>query len=298
MAQETLSTSQLTAVFGDNEAGTGPHAHHRAGYNGLWSLTSVHARENCFVPSVAGLNLEHLMDDLFMSEEGGEIFEPRQHPMTLSRLSDNAVQLTQEASPLTGVASTTTFTAVEPHCIDMTFTARLTAPPRSGRRFGFFWASYINAPQNPSLQFLDGENIWCCLSPDGHGDHSGNTVCHLSADATWGDPSRQYNTHSLTHSLSRRRYSRPLFFGRPGDGSMLYLQMFDQERPVRLCMSPSGGGNNQGQRLRNPAWDFQYILDEAEAGSQCRLRSRLVYKPYVDRDEIEPLYDEWLAGLS
>ena len=98
MAHETLRTAELSIVVGDNEVGIGEHAGHRPGYNGVWCLTSVHAPENCFVPSLSGLNLEHLMDDLFMTEAGGEIFEPRQHPMTLQRLSDTSVRLLQQAS--------------------------------------------------------------------------------------------------------------------------------------------------------------------------------------------------------
>ena len=105
MAHLTLKNSQLSAVIGDNGAGDAAHPQHRAGYNGLWSLTSVHAPHNCFVPSVAGLNLEHFMDDLFMTEEGGEIFEPRQLAMTLEHLSEREARLVHGASPLTEVSS-------------------------------------------------------------------------------------------------------------------------------------------------------------------------------------------------
>jgi len=297
MAYETLSTEELSVVVGDNEQGAGEHAGHRAGYNGVWSLTSVHASDNCFVPAVAGLNLEHLMDDLFMTEEGGEIFEPRQHPMTLERISATSARLFQDTSPMTGVSSITTFTVSEPHVIDMSFQATLTRPPRAGNSFGFFWASYMNAPESPALQFLNPDGIWCSLSPDGHGDDSGNTVCHVSADATWGDSGRSY-PGSLAHSFSKCRYDTPVMFGRPGDGAMMYLQMFDQRQPVRLCMSPSGGGRNDEKRLLNPAWDFQYIIDDASAGTQCSLHTRVVYKPFIERGEIEQLYGQWQDDLG
>ncbi len=114
MAFETLTTSELSVVVGDNEPGSGAYSVHRAGYNGVWSLTSTHAPETCFSPAVAGLNLEHLMDDLFITDEGGEIFEPRVHPMQLKRTADNAVRLSQESSPLTGVSSETVITVREP----------------------------------------------------------------------------------------------------------------------------------------------------------------------------------------
>jgi hypothetical protein len=298
MAYETLNTGELSLVIGDNEQGTGEHADHRPGYNGVWSLTSVHAPGNCFVPGVAGLNLEHLMDDLFMTAEGGEIFEPRQHPMAIERVSDTVVRLRQGPSPLTGVSSSTTFTVREPHIIDMDFEATLTEPPRAGASFGFFWASYMHAPESPALQFLNPEGIWCSLSPDGHGDDSGNTVCHTSATAVLGDSSRQYRAQSLAHSFSKRRFDVPVMFGRPGDGSMLYAQMFDQRQPVRLCMSPSGGGCNHERRLLNPAWDFQYIIDQATAGTQCSMRTRVIYKPFIGRVEVERLYGQWLTELD
>ena len=55
---------------------------------------------------------------------------------------------------------------------------------------------------------------------------------------------------------------------------------------------------NREKRLYNPAWDFQYVVDEAAAGTEFCLRSRLVYKPYVDREEIEQLYQQWTAELQ
>ncbi|MBT4610304.1 MAG: hypothetical protein HOC05_09710 [Gemmatimonadetes bacterium] len=238
------------------------------------------------------------MDDLFMTQEGGEIFEPRKHPMRLERLSETAVRLTQEASPLTGVTSETIFSVGEPHFIDIDFHATLTRPPRSGNRFGFFWASYINAPDSPALQFLDPGGIWCCLSPDGHGNDSGNTVCHDGVAPAWGDPEQQYNDGSLAHSFSKRHFGLPLMFGRPGDGQMMFLQMFDQQQPVRLCMSPTGGGREEGARVNNPAWDFQYIIDDAVAGAELHLRSRVIYKQFVDANEAETLYEQWTSTLE
>ena len=67
MGHLLLKTEELAVLIGDNEPGQGDHMAHRAGYNGVWSLTSIYAPDNCYVPSVAGLNLEHCMDGLFMT---------------------------------------------------------------------------------------------------------------------------------------------------------------------------------------------------------------------------------------
>jgi hypothetical protein len=299
MSHVLLTGGDLSVVIGDNEAGEGDLSVHRAGYNGVWSLTSRHYPQNCFSSSSGGLNLEHLMDDLFMTEEGGDIFEPRHLPMTLTRVSDTSAKLTHAPSPLTGVESETTFALVEPHTIDMAFRATLYRPPRAGRRFGFFWASYIHAPDCPSLCFMDANGLWSGLNPDEHGNTGGNTVCHESvAEPFFGDQTRRYRAGSLTHATSGRRFSRPLMYGRPGDGTMLFLLMFDQAERVRLCMSPSGGGVDREKRAYNPAWDFQYVIDDPEVSVDYGLRCRLVYKPYVSRDEVEGLYAGWVEGLE
>jgi hypothetical protein len=299
MGHVLLEGGDLSVVVGDNEAGEGDLSVHRAGYNGVWSLTSRHCPQNCFVSSSGGLNLEHLMDDLFMTEEGGDIFEPRHLPMTLTQVSAAAATLTHAPSPLTGIASETRFALVAPHAVDMTFRATLHRPPRAGRRFGFFWASYLHAPDSPSLCFVDATGLWSGLNPDEHGNTGGNTVCHESAaEPFFGDRARQYRAGSLTHSASVRRFSRPLMYGRPGDGAMLFLLMFDQAERVRLCMSPSGGGIDRDKRAYNPAWDFQYVVDDPEVGAEYGLGCRLVYKPYVSRDEVEALYAEWIERLG
>ena len=87
MASETFTVGDLTAVIGDNAAA----GEHRAGYNGLWSLTHRTETTNLFVPTVAGLNLEHIFDGETLDPPGQSkiFFEPRNAPMTLRKLSDH-----------------------------------------------------------------------------------------------------------------------------------------------------------------------------------------------------------------
>ena len=87
----------LTAVVGDNAAA----GDHRAGYNGLWSLTHRTEPTNLFVPAVAGFNLEHIFDGETLDPPGqtGLFFEPRNAPMRLRRLSDRAAELHQPPTP-------------------------------------------------------------------------------------------------------------------------------------------------------------------------------------------------------
>src|SRR5437763_15393711 len=107
MAHDTFQAGDLTAVIGDNAAA----GEHRAGYNGLWSLTHRREPANLFVPSVAGLNLEHIFDGHRCDADGGNriFFEPRNAPMNFRRVSDREAELHQPETPTFHVDSWTRF---------------------------------------------------------------------------------------------------------------------------------------------------------------------------------------------
>src|SRR5215217_7363821 len=75
-----VTIGDLTAVIGDNDA----KGEHRAGYNGLWSLTHKTEPTNVFVPTVAGMNFEHVFDGETLDPPGKSelFFEPRNAKMT------------------------------------------------------------------------------------------------------------------------------------------------------------------------------------------------------------------------
>src|SRR5438067_11157397 len=97
MPSDTFALGDLTAVIGDNDA----RGEHRAGYNGLWSLTHKAEPANLFVPTVAGMNFEHIFDGETQDPPGqSEIhFEPRRAKMTFEKLSATSALLRQPATP-------------------------------------------------------------------------------------------------------------------------------------------------------------------------------------------------------
>src|SRR5437879_4031077 len=97
MAHDTFRAGDLTAVIGDNESSGA----HRAGYNGVWSLTHKSEGTNLFVPAVAGLNFEHIFDgDKRDADASRKIFfEPRNAPMTLEKISAGEAELHQPPTP-------------------------------------------------------------------------------------------------------------------------------------------------------------------------------------------------------
>lgn len=284
MGSVTLSAGNLTAVIGDNQAA----GEHRAGYNGIWKLTHTDQAESPFVPSVAGLNLEHIFDG---ATDGNPaiFFEPRHAPMKLDQTADGAVQLHQPPTPTFHLESWSTFRLVEPDYVDFAFRC---VPRQHAFRFGYiglFWASYLNAPEDKSMYFLGGEgpSSWQQLCTPAHNRDS--TVCKRGhrKPLRFAEDFRD----CLHRNLSPLVYDEPFFGGNFRNMTLLYL--FDLDERLRLTHSPSGGGYNPGQRTSNPAWDFQFIIPEYEPNREYGFRARVVYRPRMSRQAILEEYRSW-----
>lgn len=296
MAHATFHVGDLTATIGDNAA----DEEHRAGYNGVWSLTHASAgARSVFVPGIAGLNLEHVFDgehdvppDVF--------FEPRRWPMTFARVSEAEAELHQPPTPTFHVESRTRFTLAPPHYLDMIF--RCVPEQHVFRRgyMGVFWASYIDGPEDKSMYFLgvpDGApagtaSTWMQLCTPRHNDSS--TVRHVDDKValTFRDGHRE----ALYRSLSPLRFDLPLFYGHIDD--LVWVVMFDRTAGLRLTHSPSGGGFNEPRRTTNPAWDFQLIVPEPEVMTEYTIRVRTVLRPRCGREEILREYEEWKRAIK
>src|SRR5690606_9414641 len=98
----TLEAGDLAVTFADN---TAYGENHRERYNGISELRHKAAPENLFVPFYAGFNLEHFFGGDFLEE----LFEPREHPMVLSKIDDVTVRLYQPPPPRSKVETWTTF---------------------------------------------------------------------------------------------------------------------------------------------------------------------------------------------
>ena len=290
MAHFTFKVGDLTAVIGDNAA----QEQHRAGYNGVWSLThKANAARSLFVPGIAGLNYEHIVN----GEEPPDakvFFEPRNAPMTFMQRSDSEGELHQPPTPTFHVESWTRFRLVAPHYLDMSFrcVAHQHVFPRG--YLSLFWASYINAPLDKSMYFLGAlegqpQPMWSQLCSQFHNRDS--TVRHREdkLELTFA-PGRE----TLYKSLSTFRFDTPLFYGHCDD--LLWLVMFDRSEGIRLTHSPSGGGANAAQKTTNPAWDFQFLVPKPEVMKEYGFKVRTVLRPRCSREEVLADYRNWNAA--
>lgn len=285
MAHETFKAGDLTAIIGDNSAAGA----HRAGYNGVWSLTHRNEPANLFVPTVAGLNLEHIFDgDKNDADGSGKIFfEPRHAPMTLQKLSDTSAELHQPPTPTFHLESWTRFTLTPPHYLDMHFRCKPRQHVFANGYIGLFWASYINAPDDKSIYFRQA-GLWQQLCTQRHNDES--TVRHK--DDKIDLKFRPGYRDALFRNLSPFRFDEPLYYGL--FRGMMAILMFDRVEGVRFTHSPSGGGVAAKEQTTNPAWDFQYLLPKYEVNEEYQLRVRLVYRERCSREEVSKEYQAWM----
>jgi hypothetical protein len=284
MAHDTFRAGDLTAIIGDNAAS----GMHRAGYNGLWSLTHRTEPANLFVPTVAGLNFEHIFDGDRIDKDKTQrvFFEPRHAPMTLRRLSATEAELHQPPTPTFHLESWTRFALSAPHYVDMSFRCRPTQHAFAHGYIGLFWASYINAPEDRSMYFRQG-GVWQQLCTQRHNDES--TVRHRD-DKIELRFSERY-PQALYRNLSPLRYDEPFYYGLFRNHTVILL--FDRVEGIRFTHSPSGGGGNKELQTTNPAWDFQYIVPKYEVKKEYGFRVRLAYRLRCSRADILREVNTW-----
>ena len=278
----TLEKGDIKGIFVDNSE---IQPHHRRGYNGIAQLYHVQEDSGIFVPAFAGFNLEHI----FGGDSLQQLFEPRQHPMTLYRKGEDEVMLYQGRTPLSDVESLTSFKIVAPHYIDITFQCVFHDDDFFHHDYaGLFWASYIHNPEDKKLYFPgikensgDSSSLVAAWSEQ-HGVASTHRSIRDDQDFFFAE---DFNARLASH-FSSYRYTAPYFFGRYKNMVLAFL--FDSKEIIRFSQSPTGGGE------LNPAWDFQYLVPSPRTGKKYSFKARIVYKPFVNEMDILSEYERWV----
>jgi len=276
----TIKNGNLMVTFIDNKK---YGEHHRAGYNGIAELFHAVQDSAVFVPFYAGFNLEHI----FGGDSLSELFEPRKHPMMLFRKSENEVLLYQEPTPISAVESLTAFKVTAPHYIDITFQCIFHNVDFFQHNYaGLFWASYINQPTDRKIYFMGtpqdhSEISWIEAFSAKHGLKS--THKHIEDDQNFYFADN-FNATLASH-FSDYRFSSPFYFGK--FHNMVFAYLFDSNEIIRFSQSPTGGGEF------NPAWDFQYLIPNPTADKVYTFRSRIIYKPFMNKEDVSHEYENW-----
>ena len=289
-----LKSSRLKVTLGNNRSAEINGEQHRAGYNGIFAITSPDQPESPFVPAYSGWNLEHYFDASPRSA-ANIFFEPRYAAMKLKRSDNRTVELYQSATPAYQVESWTRFRASDPYYLDFSYRCKPHRDDYAGDFLGVFWASYMNGPIDKSIYFLDGESsltqpTWRQLCTQ---QHNRDSTVKQNQDST----ELKFETgDTLFSNISPMTYSAPFFYGR--FRNMVLIYVFRENQNLRFAHSPSGGGRNSAGNDTNPAWDFQLIIPNTQKGQEYQLEGRLIYKPWKGRADVLAEVSRYLQGVK
>jgi hypothetical protein len=295
-----LELGELRVLFRDNSSS--PRV--LSGADALFNR--VHAPEfDAFDPdspgASAGLNFEHIISG---HASPNNKFTPRHGKYALARRRGapqvRLVRLAED-DPWR-MASTLTYTLVEPCYIDLDFRCHVQEPALFGAR-GYavlFFANYMNDMQQVALNFLgktsprDDERWMVAFAPPGHADYNGGgTYRHVDAPPLVYDADHDFKLNLW--SYDQPRFTRPFYFGRAAHG-MALVMMFDRgytpRDEVRMSLFKF-----KVAKFPRPALDWQYVIHRVAAGEEYGFRARLAWKKFVSTDDCRQQYDDWLRGL-
>jgi hypothetical protein len=275
-----LNRGDVTIVVVDNAAGdTAALSEHRAGYNGLASLTSESRPANLFVPNYAGLNFEHIHDGTLAVNR--EKFEPRRSTLQLRAIDKYTVELYQPPTANWKLESCGRYHLLADGVVEYTFECIPRADVFHNDFIGLFWASYINAPQDGAIHFRgrstdqSAGTRWIRAESPAHGTDSthppAGPLPRLEIDAEF--------PLTLVNHPSDYVYTEPWYFG--VSHRQAYVLMFRERDQIWFAQSPTGGGRT------NPAWDFQWFIPEYRVGAAYGFVMRAAYLPYESLEQVE-----------
>lgn len=269
-----LERKDVQAVIVTNEAvNDDVLPNHRAGYSGVAKLTHKARPENLFVPGIAGLNFEHILDGTIPPDRKTQ-FEPRNHPMELRLIDKHTAELCQSPTFLHALESCQRYELLSDGTIQLTIEVTARNPSFPNKYINLFWASYIHQPESLDIHFKTQQGWTRGVTP-AHGEFS----THIAPDDKRQFPHDTPFPLTLVFSLSNHRFTEPWYFGI--SHGMAFVQMFRARDEPRLTQSPSGGGKG------NPAWDFQFNVSGYEPGKIYSFVMRAAYLPYKSHEQID-----------
>ena len=81
---------------------------------------------------------------------------------------------------------------------------------------------------------------------------------------------------------------------------MVLIFVFDKPEWLRFFCSPTGGGGSILPGKSCPAWDFMWIIPEAEysTGREYEFRMRMIYKRFISNEDVIVEYERTQKELS
>jgi hypothetical protein len=257
-----------------------PFSHH-LGYHGIRTLYDKTEKRNLVVPLISWLNLQGVRltgieNDPVDARAWAGV--GRGWPMRMERKGAGVV-LILDPRPNTQFRYSIEFQPAEPDGID--FSIRLVfhkKPAKEPARFRGSWPCYVNAFDDVRFYYPRGKTPqewkWDSLGKN--------------PDIVIGEPvgykHRQEGFRAEDQVL-------PVGFGRIGH--RVLILMFDDPK-VRFFMVNSGG-HYSISAIQNPAWDFEWVMDDYPLDKPVGFNGRLVYTVFDNEEKIMRRYREWVA---
>lgn len=285
-----LERGDVSIIIVDNSALDLPELPaHRAGYNGIASLLHSQQPNNAFVPSIAGLNFEHIHDGTKAGLR--EKFEPRKFPMHLRIINAHTVEVYQPPTGNWKLESCGHYSLLEDGTIEYTFECIPHQNAYSHGYIGLFWASYINQPEDKAIHF-NGRERNSNQTPGwikGITPKHGVECTHPPAGSTPVIEVDHNFPLTLVGNLSNHEHVDSWYYGVTHGMALAF--MFHPKDNIWFAQSPSGGGNG------NPAWDFQWFIDNVKVGKAYGFTMRAAYLPFVSRAAVIQATEHHRAAL-
>jgi hypothetical protein len=196
--------------------------------------------------------------------------------MRLERQGTGAV-LRLDPMPKTQFSYTIEFQPAEPDGIDFAVKFIFHKKPDAGPvRFRASWPCYMNAYDDVRFFYpkCSGPDRWD-WSPLGE-----------RPDIVIGEPVG-YKHQQTSYRVEQQVL--PVGFGRIGDRALTL--MFDD--PSVEFFVVNAGGHLPVSSVQNPAWDFEWRIEDYPLGQPVGFRGRLIYTSYGGEDQILRRYQEW-----
>jgi hypothetical protein len=280
----------------DNVANKGRQG---SGFNPL--CYKAFAGKPVYSTGATGLNFEHVFNGV-AADKAISMFTPRSDPVELVQTSTNSVRLHWPADHSSwGTDCELTYTLTDRDAIGLEFCVTPTQERFRQGYAAFMWAAYMACARDRKIHFygVEGDREgWLAFGEDVDGGFETGTVSYQGvAPLPYDRDSQALNIveHPSKHFL------KPFYYGLiDGDhdlattnDTLAYVMMFDQTTTIRFAMwnfVRDAAGHADPHR---PAWDWQFLIQKPVLGRQYRYRARLVICPFVSRENILQIYEEW-----
>ena len=249
------------------------------GNHGIRTLYHKDEKRNVVIPFGCWLNLQGVRlsgTDLDPIDERVHAGVGRGWPMRMERRGEGAA-LHIDKMPMCQLSYTIEFRPAEPDGIE--FSVRFTFGAKSAdgpARFRATWPCYMSAYDDVRFHYPMGPSSdnwqWTTLGekPD------------IIVGETVGYEHQQSSFLATDQAL-------PVGYGRIGE--MALILMFDDPR-VRFFVV-NAGGHLYFSPVQNPAWDFEWEIENYPLNEPVGFNGKLIYAPFVSQEHVLERYRQW-----